>query len=79
MTNKEILKKFGIPCKKTMKKNKVSCPYKSISKKYYETCYIMKQMINKLNTLNRIVFGDDLTSYNEMARKIRELFAYYDK
>lgn len=79
MTHKEILKRFGIPCKKPMKKNKAACSYKSISKEYYETCYIMKQMINKLNTLNRIVFGDDLTSYNEMARKIRRLFIYYDK
>lgn len=79
MTHKEILKRFGIPCKKTMKKNKSACSYKSISKKYCETCYIMKQAIDKLNTLNRIVFGDDLTSYNEIARKIRELFTYYDK
>lgn len=79
MTHKKILKRFGIPCKKNYKKNKTVCPYKSISKKYYETCYIMKQVIDKLNTLNRIVFGDDLTSYNEMARKIRELFTYYDK
>ena len=79
MTNKEILKRFGIPCKKAMKKNKISCPFRSISKEYYETCYIMKQYLDKLNTLNRIVFGDDLTSYNEMARKIRGLFIYYDK
>ena len=79
MTHKEILKRFGIPCKKKMKKNKDACPYKSISKEHYETCYIMKQCLDKLNTLNRIVFGDDLASYNEMARKIRGLFIYYDK
>ena len=78
MTHKEILKRFGIPCKKTMKKNKVACPYKSISKEYYETCYIMKQCLDKLNTLHRILFGDDLVSCNEMARKIREL-SKYDK
>ena len=79
MTNKEILKRFGIPCKKAMKKNKILCPFRSISKEYYEACYIMKQYLDKLNTLNRIVFGDDLTSYNEMVRKIRGLFIYYDK
>ena len=79
MTHKEILKRFGIPCKKTMKKNKVACPFKNISKEYCEACYTTKQCLDKLNTLNRILFGDDLTSYNEMARKIRGLFIYYDK
>ena len=47
-----------------------------IKKDYYETCYIMKQCLYELNALHRILFGDDITSYNETARKIRELFTY---
>ena len=47
-------------------------------KEYCEACYIMKQCLDKLNTLHRILFGDDLVSCNEMARKIREL-SKYDK
>ena len=79
MSHKKILKKFGVHCKKAMQKNKVARPFKNISKEYYEACYIMKQYLDKLKTINRIVFGDDLTSYNEMARKIRGWFIYYDK
>ena len=79
MISKESLKSICLECEREKGKNQVACPYKSISKEYYETCYIMKQCLDKLNTLNRIVFGDDLTSYNEMARKIRRLFIYYDK
>ena len=79
MISKEALKSICLECEREKGKNKIACPFRSISKEYYETCYIMKQYLDKLNTLNRIVFGDDLTSYNEMARKIRGLFIYYDK
>ena len=53
MTHKEILKRFGIPCKKTMKKDKVRCPFRSISNDYCEEYEAIKKDLDRLEKENK--------------------------
>ena len=71
MTNKEILKRFGIPCKKAMKKNKISCPFRSISNEYCEEYDTIEKDLERLESLEKQneLLKKDLKEYQEYIKK----------
>ena len=63
MTSKEALKNICLECEKEKGKNKIACPFRSISNDYCEEYEKIKKDLEILNIIKSSIYNEEIHKY----------------